>query len=532
MPFLKVFIKDSQSLVKFEQGLTIREILESADIRIRSGCRGTGACGLCKVRIIDGNLSALTQNEEHFSLETDIRLACQAVPLGDASVEVFYPAPESKWHILNSRYRQMIASSVKDKSCRCAADGYKVAVDLGTTNIMLSVLEMPSARWIGGRRGANPQTEFGLDIISRLTAASASEYSARKQQESAFTAISDALKDIADREILDLSKITNCTIVGNTAMLTLLAGCCSDTLLDPASWGCIAQCVVSNGRKLLVNHSEPEHSIDIDLVQPFAGFVGSDMLAGLYATGITEFSTPGLFIDFGTNTEIALWDGDTAWIASASGGPSFEASGISCGMPADAGAISRVLMPDNGSSALGFEVINNTEPKGICGSGLIDMIACLLKLGVIDSRGRFIAESQNSYSLCAEALKININPRDIDMIQRAKAGIAACVVMLCRRSGVAIGSLKRICVAGVFGRYLDISNAQTIGLLPRLDPAVFELWENAALIGCEMAALDPEYRQRLDSIRKQCTILNMGNDEEYEPVFFENLYLGCIEGMN
>ncbi|MCE5312051.1 MAG: ASKHA domain-containing protein [Nitrospiraceae bacterium] len=531
MPFLKVHIEGSQSIVKFEQGLSIREILESADIRIKSGCRGTGVCGLCKVRVVNGVMNPLTRNEEFFVSSPEVRLACQTLPLTDAAVEVLSPAPKSGWHILNSRYRSNIFNAIADPCISGADICYRVAVDLGTTNIMVSVIEMPSGRWIGGRMGINPQTAFGLDIISRLMAAAASDRIAYEQQKSVLTAIVDALTDISVREVLDLTKVTCCTIVGNTAMITLLAGCCCDTVLDPASWSRTTKLAVHT-QKIMLAHTDLMHEADIDLVQPFAGFVGSDLLAGMFAAGITDSKRPALFMDFGTNTEIALWDGHTAWIASASGGPAFEANGISCGMPAEAGAISRVYLSAGGNSLFCCEVINNTEPKGICGSGLVDILACMLKTGMIDNKGRFTGESNERFNLGGDTQQIFLTSRDIDMIQRAKAGIAACIVSLCRRANMKMQSLERICIAGAFGRYLDIANAQAIGLLPVLDKNIFELWENAALIGCEKAALSCEQRHKLDDTRNKCKIINMADNENYEPVFFENLYLAPIEGMN
>ncbi len=176
------------------------------------------------------------------------------------------------------------------------------------------------------------------------------------------------------------------------------------------------------------------------------------------------------------------------------------------------------------------EVINNTEPQGICGSGLVDLMAYLLKKGILDSKGRLDPSLQGKYLLTGEASGIYLTSRDVDMLQRAKAGIAACIAQLCSRAGVAAESLSRVCIAGAFGRYLDIKNAQAIGLMPMLDKNVFELWENAALIGCEMAAISSTGRKRLDDLRNRCKIINMANDEEYEPVFFGNLHLSPMSG--
>ena len=213
----------------------------------------------------------------------------------------------------------------------------------------------------------------------------------------------------------------------------------------------------------------------MEVIPPCAGFVGSDLLAGVLATRLTD-QPGGLLIDFGTNSEMALWDGRTLWITSAAGGPAFETSQVQCGMAAEAGAIYRVdRQPD--AAELQFRVIGEGQAKGLCGSGLIDLIACLRSTGKLTATGRFATDAKEGFVIRRENPTIRLSLSDVDMFQRAKGAIGAGIKTLLATAKIKAAELRRICVGGVFGRYLNCRHAQAIGLLPtlRLRP-----WNSAA----------------------------------------------------
>ena len=190
-------------------------------------------------------------------------------------------------------------------------------------------------------------------------------------------ALYEGLLDMCSREGFGLRDVVRAVIVGNTAMLALLTGSDPRILLLPDSWTLPVE-LNAGLRQSLAEAIGLSPKASVDVVSPLAGFVGSDLLAGVVATRLTE--RPGsLLIDFGTNSEMALWDGETLWVTSAAGGPAFESSGMQCGMPAEPGAIYRVLRQQEGE--MDFQVIGGSEAKGLCGSGLVDLIALLCRLG-------------------------------------------------------------------------------------------------------------------------------------------------------
>jgi len=211
------------------------------------------------------------------------------------------------------------------------------------------------------------------------------------------------------------------------------------------------------------------------------------------------------------------------WVTSAAGGPAFEGSGISCGLPAEPGAIYRVSLEND---SFDFAVIADAEPKGICGSGLVDLVACLLRSRRLTQTGRFTGqESGHGFAMATGERKIVLTKRDVDVLQRAKAAIGAGIQALLGKAQMTSRDLRRVCVGGAFGRFLNTENAMEIGLLPKLPSAAIEICGNTALGGCQEALLCPNALERLNILRDQAQIVNLSQCSDFDDLFFENLYL-------
>lgn len=530
MPTLTIKSADKVLEVEFVPGRSLRDILDETSLRVRSGCRGVGACGLCLVRIESGNLDEPALNERNYisedRLAQGIRLACQTIPKSDMAIEILARAEESSWKtppfMAGARPRRFPVSPLSSLPSEVKTP-YGLAVDLGTTHISLSVCDLSNGKPVAYRYGLNPQTRFGSDVITRLVAASESARNARIMSSQVVDTIGQGLWDIASREGLDIHQVARLTLVGNTAMLALLSGKNYETLLNPKYWASQIDCLPDSfdgWTDALDIHPEAT----ISFIQPLAGFVGSDLLVGLISADITRDGAPSLLIDFGTNSEIALWTGETLWVTSAAGGPAFEGSGLSCGLPVGPGAISRVVEGDNGSYE--YSVIDGVQPKGICGSGLVDLVAVLLKTGRLSKLGRFNSPGRGAeFILFDEEPSISMTKADVDVFQRAKAAIGAGTEILLEQAGVQSGDLRLLCVGGAFGSYLDIANAQTIGLLPQINPHLVELCGNTALAGCEEVMIAAEASDYLESIRSRARLINLSDRDDFEDIYWRSLYL-------
>jgi uncharacterized 2Fe-2S/4Fe-4S cluster protein (DUF4445 family) len=312
------------------------------------------------------------------------------------------------------------------------------------------------------------------------------------------------------------------TLVGNTAMLALLSGRQCDRLLVPSQWALPIDCR-PEATDEWVQTWDIHPGARIDAIAPVAGLIGSDLLAGVLATDLTAAEGGQLLIDFGTNSELAFWDGEVLWCTSAAGGPAFEGSGMRCGFPAEPGAIERVEFADDG---LHVQVIGGAQPQGLCGSGVVDLMAGLVRSGQLSSRGRFTSGvPEEGFHLGVGGRDLVFTGADVDLFQRAKAAIGVGISVLLDRAGWRNKDLRQVCVGGAFGRALAIGNAQALGLLPAIAPERIALCGNTALAGCTAALLSPAARERCQRLVGQSRVINLSACPDFDERFLDHLYL-------
>jgi len=532
LPNLTVISRGERRVITVGPGFSLRDALDTTDLKARSGCNGSGACGLCRVRIEEGNANEPDENELFIltgeELRDGIRLACRVMPAGDLRVRIINPAPKSDWRRLiveEPPKRGLPTRPLQGGGSGNGEESYGVALDLGTTNISMSLWDLKRTRRLSSVLGPNRQSCHGSDVVTRLTSACGSSTQASEISRMARDSIEEGILDMCSKEGYDFRKIAHISVVGNTAMLTLLLEKNADLLLRPEYWTAAVDCRPEDGQKWFES-CRLNADASLEIVQPLGGFVGSDLLADIVATGLTKDDGAGLLIDFGTNSEIALWNGHKLWVTSAPGGPALEGWGIRYGMPAEPGAIYRVDEP-NGDSPAAVHVVGGGEARGICGSGIVDLIANLVRAGKLNKKGKLAEGLQEKGFVVARGLPdVVLNNRDVDVFQRAKAAIGAGVTVLLNLAGMGAGGLRRVCVAGSFGRFLDMRNAQAIGLLPVASPERVELWGSAALMGCESFLLSADKNDYLESLKRdKTTLVNLSQVPEFEEHFLESLYL-------
>jgi len=480
--------------------------------RVRSACQGKGTCGLCLVRIDQGAAGELTHYEHQRlsagQIALGIRLACQVELFDHASVTLINPLTIEALDTL-SIHSPLVTANAR----------YAVAVDLGSTQLRISLWDSVQQRRVAGYCSFNPQACYGTDILNRLTVATTDKAAGLEMSKLIQDTVERVVTEWIDTEKLRIAEIL---IVGNTAMLALLANKHIKQLLQPEYWTQAIDCSLSFS-------TLRQTQIPITAVQPVAGFVGSDLLVGLLAVRLTHSPGSALFIDFGTNTEIALWHRNKLWLTSVPGGPAFEGCGISCGVAAEQGAISHV----NYDAATGefygtlIGTLTDTgEIKGLCGSGLCDVMACLLASGQLKKNGRFAkAVSELEIELVNLHYRVAVKKQDIDIFQRAKAATGAGISKLLAIAGASSADLTRLCIAGSFGQFLNIQHAQAIGLLPACAPESVELCGNAALMGCEQLLSSPNRDEQLNELKRSVEMVNLSQVSAYEEAFVDNLYL-------
>lgn len=502
----------------------MRLALDLASIRVRAACGGIATCGACTIQAIKGEFSSPTlaewQKIETSDREKGGRLACQLYLKSDAEVFLENPAPTSNW-------KSFDISSFPDYSYPIINSNpsiYAIAVDLGTTHIRLSLWDRKQQKRIACRHGNNPQSALGEDVLTRLDVQQQRGQDLQSLCQIVRDAIIEGIRDILARDIGEiksvLEQVALVNIVGNTAMLALLSGQDGSQLYDPKNWESHIPCIADDIEDWKQSWHMPH--ADIAIQAPLAGFIGSDILAGLIAIDITHKTEPVLFADFGTNTEIALWDGTQIWLSSVPGGPAFEGVGLQNGLSADVGAI-RSVCKDNDNFVL--DVIGMSKAKGFCASGFVDAIALLRTSQDIKLSGRFANPGSDSYLLDKNNPYTMIKSKDIDAFQRAKAATAAAMQQLLELANISIDNLSELWICGAFGQHLNIPNAQITGLLPTMDCSRIHLFGNAALSGCEKMILNPDATSKIEELRQLVHVVNLSHYPQYDECFINHLRL-------
>jgi uncharacterized 2Fe-2S/4Fe-4S cluster protein (DUF4445 family) len=432
---VRVRLEPSSAVAEVPRGAALASALP--DLGVEFPCGGTALCGGCRVRVLEGSLPITEPDRSVFSVDEladGWRLACQA----HAETPLVLDCGQWRMDILTDNS----GLSGAGKS------GLGIAIDLGTTTIAAQMIDLATGSVLGVETALNPQASFGSDVMSRIHAA--------MQGADLTTVARLALRQMiaklaGGRE----EEIVEVVLVGNTVMHHLF--CSLD--VEPLSHAPFhsPHLGAQSFRPRELGWPLPP-SCSIRFERCLGGFVGSDILAGILAAGISRGEDLLALVDLGTNGEIAIGNRDGVVCASTAAGPAFEAGSIRMGMRAATGAISRVWLDQ---AEMRATVIGDVEARGICGSGLVDAVAAGLKAGAILPSGRIA----NRTKLFPVKALVVLYQADIRELQLAKAAIASGFRLLLKRMGASTGSIRNIYLAGAFGNYVQAESAIGIGLI-------------------------------------------------------------------
>ena len=495
----RILLRPTEVELRAPVGTALRDLLFEQGVEFP--CGGRGRCRGCRVRVHAGTAEVNDAQRERLSdeeLKNGWRLACQCSLVDNLVVEL----------------RQWDAAILADDSAFAfePRPGLGVAVDLGTTTLVAQLIDLTPGRVLAVRTALNAQARYGADVMSRI------EYAGADGHLPALTQlIRRQIASLIDQLVFSSkagrAEIRDVVLVGNTVMHHLFCG----IEVEPLSRYPFES--PQTGLKIfragdLGWNLDP--STTIRFLPCVGGFVGSDVLAGVLATGLGEGVELRALVDLGTNGEIVV--GNTAGLlcASTAAGPAFEGARITMGMRAATGAISQVTVQDQ---RLACHVLGNVDPQGLCGSGLVDAVAAGLDLDVIEPSGRF-ANGRKEWTL---ALPVVLTQSDIRELQLAKGAIAAGFRILLARLGASISDVKRLYLAGAFGNYISRTSARRIGLIDlpieQVSPA-----GNTALLGAKLALFiadgeDGSYAR----LRRKIEHVPLKADTKFQEVFVDGL---------
>lgn len=459
-------------------------------------CGGKGNCGKCKVKVLEGHIET---NEVHRSkikklgLPDNWYLACHSICTSDLTLEIeqfshFILADESTFKFTPQ-------------------EGYGVAVDLGTTTLVAQLVNLQTAEVMAVETMLNPQVKFGADLISRIQ--HALDGGAPEMTQMIRRTIGQMVASMLKKKAVPLARMT---LVGNTAMQLLFSGC------DVTPLSAYPFETNDLGEKLFQAKElgwDFEVSGGILFYPSIGSFVGSDILAGICATGLHEKETYTALIDLGTNGEIVVGNKEQIVCASTAAGPAFEGANISMGMRAVTGAISSLTL-SNGT--INPDVIGNAKPRGICGSALIDAVAIFKQQELIGMFG----EISSGEERIQVAGNVFLTQKDINEFLLAKAAIAAGLQILSRQLGIEPADIHEIYIAGGFGSYINLEHVTQAGMIATLPEKIHKMG-NTALIGAKMFLFAG--MQEAENIRQKTTHVNLEGAPDFQDIYVDKMML-------
>ncbi|MBS7609811.1 DUF4445 domain-containing protein [Candidatus Bathyarchaeota archaeon] len=409
-----------------------------------------------------------------------------------------------------------------------------IAIDIGTTKLAAYLLDLKGGRTVAVASAINPQVAFGEDVITRISYAKDSKGLIRLQK-AVIRGINDLIDECCLKANATFRDIYEIVFVGNTAMHHICLGLTPKTL-GFAPYVPVVQEPLDLPSKALRLKANP--SANVHVLPVIAGFVGPDAVADILATGLHEAQDPCMIFDIGTNTEVILGSKDGMICCSCASGPAFEGAGIKFGMRAAEGAIESVEIEPR-TLKVDYKVIGNGKPRGLCGSGVIDAIAGLLRAGVIDSTGRMGIEEgfpglrrndsgQREFLIApaketAIGVDIALTQGDVREIQLAKAAVLTGAEILLKEASLDASEVKKVFLAGAFGAHVRPESALAIGMFPPFEIARIQSVGNAAGTGAKLALLSMKLREKAKEVADKCQYIELHTHPSFKEVYFRAL---------
>jgi uncharacterized 2Fe-2S/4Fe-4S cluster protein (DUF4445 family) len=590
--------------VRVPSGTPVFDAASWNGIAVDSTCGGHGTCQKCKVRIVTGEVPISTVDPRAFTtdeLRDGWRLACRAGARSDLVVEVpplqtrpkaalvgvgrhviLRPSVQKRHLVLEEPSMedqrsdlQRVLDGIDDLEPRASiellrelggilraanfdvtavvcdeelidlepgdttARRFAIAFDLGTTTVVATLLDLETGQPAAVRSMLNRQQPYGADVITRISATMMDDHALSALRERAHETVAELTAEVCSEGGVEPAEVYEITVCGNVTMMQLALG------IDPEP--------LSMAPFVVATHSFPPaaasdfgvavHPRAPAFVFPSLGaYVGGDIVAGMLATGLTRDRRLRLFIDVGTNSEIALGSSERVLATAAPAGPAFEAAQIKCGMRAAEGAIEGMKIDGD---SLELEVIGDVEAIGMCGSGLVDAVAELVHSGLLDHSGRFIPDEDAAElhpTLAPRLTKVGkervfvlqwhgddpetsvfLSQRDVRELQFAKASIATGWQILMRELGVEVDEITQVLLAGSFGAYLTPLSAVRIGLVPKLALPRIVSAGNVAGEGAKIAALSLRERAEAASILREVEYVELSGRADFNDLFVDQL---------
>lgn len=540
-----------------EAGTTILEAAQKAGVLIESPCNAAGTCGKCKVKVESKQHSSLVIVESKHRLsqaemEAGVVLACQTKVVADVDVELTVKNQNKTLKIvshgesfdiqldrfINKEYdgvnKTLVYAGEKvigEEEGNTSVLNYGVVVDIGTTTVVASLIDVITGEEIASESALNPQSLQAQDVLSRIKFAS-DEQGLQKMYGDIIQEIDRMIKVISEEAAINPAYIYEVIFSGNTCMIHLAAN------VNPYSLGKYPYDPQIRGGSHL---SVVEHKLSVSkfgliyLPPIISAYVGPDITSGVLASRIQDREGVTLFVDIGTNGEMVIGSSGGLSAASTAAGPAFEGMNISYGMRATKGAIEIFDINEDGSVTV--KTIEEAKPIGICGSGLLDIIGELVANHVIGKNGKLV--SPETPDLKPElkkrlvkldgkiafqvAEKVYLTQKDIRQVQLAKGAVRSGIEFLMKSKEVEAKQVDKVLIAGSFGYHLRAKSLINIGLLPAEFAGKIDFIGNTSKSGGRAFLLNVGYRKEMEALVGEIEVVELANRDDFDKVFIASL---------
>jgi len=530
------YIYSDNKKTKSIKGKTLFDFADTLNIRVPTSCRRNGECHECIVQVSNGNDNLETKDQSEDFLTNDYRLACQAkinIDTSDIKFNVLRRQPKILEEFTNNKIVLNSKVIIKDDYVFDKKNNivlsekvtpiYGIAADIGTTTVACSLIDLGTGKIIGISSFENPQRFGGSDTLNRIS------YETTKYpgelQAVIISGLNFEIGELCKKNKIRRSHIYEMVIVGNTTMRDIFFG------IDVAGVGqkpykSITQLELEEGKSTTTSVSNKAKNLGIrinknaDVISPplISCHIGSDVTADLISIDVENIKENFMLLDVGTNTEIILGNKDNLVAASCPAGPAFEGGEVTYAMPGYDGAIEKFSI-DKGSQK--YDTINNSDAQGICGSGLIDLLASLKSNSIINELG-VLTNGDNFFEL-ENTNGIKLSRSDMSALAQAKAANYCGQSIAIKRSGIDINEFKQLFLSGGFANYINVENAKKIGFLIDTPNANILKIGNSALNGAIIYLLDINTRLKIESIVNSIKHVELETDEN----FFDHFVEGC-----
>ena len=412
---------------------------------------------------------------------------------------------------------------------------FGLAIDIGTTSLVIYLVELKRGKIVGIASEYNPQIRFGEDIINRIVYASR-KGGLKKIREVILDSINNLIGGLLHSSGTDPGSIVSVMLAGNPTMLHLFYGVPPKYIREEPYVPVANKFSNSTSAEVNIKHIKNAY---VYSMQGIASFLGADITSGVLASGMSKSKELALFLDLGTNGELVV--GNSEWMmgCSCSAGPAFEGGGVKCGIRAVDGAIEKVSI-DQETFKAEVDIIGGGRPKGVCGSGLIDVIGEMYLKGVIDRKGKLNRDIGNKFLKCDDSgcsyilvdkkesgtgKDIYISEIDIDNLIRAKAAVYAGIKTLLEEVDLSVDDLEKVYLAGGLGKHLNIRNAVIIGMLPDVDLGKYHFLGNTSITGAYLSLLSADMYKSSTEIANHITYLELSVNMKFMDRYVAGLFL-------